>query len=92
MRYVFGAIDQMTAQIDAKQATLNGKLDELKQIIAPLVADWEGAASESYQDKQRQWDTAALELNQVLESVGNAVGQGNADMQAREAANRGMFA
>jgi len=92
MRYVFGAIDQVTAQIDAKQATLNSKLDELRQIISPLVAEWEGTASESYQDKQRQWDSAALELNQVLEAVGSAVGQGNANMQAREAANRGMFA
>lgn len=92
MRYVFGAIDQVTGQINAKQATLNSKLDELRHVISPLVADWEGAASESYQDKQRQWDSAALELNHVLESVGRAVGQGNADMQAREAANRGMFA
>lgn len=91
MRYVFGAIDQVSAQIDAKQAALNAKLDELRQIISPLVADWEGAASESYQDKQRQWDSAALELNQMLEQVGTAVSRGNADMQAREAANRGMF-
>lgn len=92
MRYVFGAIDEVKAQIDVKQATLNGKLDELKSIIAPLVADWEGSASDSYQDKQRQWDSAAAELNQVLNTIGTAVGQGNADMQAREAANRGMFA
>ncbi|GGG14033.1 hypothetical protein GCM10007304_30140 [Rhodococcoides trifolii] len=56
------------------------------------MADWEGSASESYQDKQRQWDSAAVELNQVLNTIGTAVGQGNADMQAREAANRGMFA
>ena len=92
MRYVFGAIDEVKAQIDVKQASLNSKLDELKQVIAPLVSEWEGAASQTYQDKQRQWDSSAIQLNQVLDTIGRAVGQGNEDMQAREAANRGMFA
>jgi len=81
MRYSFGQIEALKARIDSIQAEMNGKLDDLKGHIAPMVAEWEGSASEAYQAQQAQWDAAALELNQILDAVGRVVGQGNADMQ-----------
>ncbi|WP_175420486.1 WXG100 family type VII secretion target [Rhodococcus sp. SGAir0479] len=81
MRYSFGQIEALKLRIDSIQAQMNGKLDDLKTHIAPMVAEWEGSASEAYQAQQAKWDSAALELNQILDAVGRVVGQGNADMQ-----------
>lgn len=81
MRYSFGQIEALKLRIDSIQAQMNGKLDDLEAHIAPMVAEWEGSASEAYQAQQAKWDAAALELNQILDAVGRVVGQGNADMQ-----------
>ena len=81
MRYSFGQIEALQLRIDAIQKEMNGKLDDLKAHIAPMVAEWEGSASEAYQAQQAKWDAAAAELNQILDAVGRVVGQGNADMQ-----------
>ncbi|CAM2823248.1 ESAT-6-like protein [Prescottella defluvii] len=81
MRYSFGQIEALKVRIDSIQAQMNSKLDDLKAHVAPMVADWEGSASEAYQAQQAKWDAAALELNQILDAVGRVVGQGNADMQ-----------
>lgn len=82
MRYDFGAIDGARADIAATSAEINGKLADLKGYIAPLVADWDGTASEAYQAQQAKWDSAANDLNRVLEAIGRAVGAGNDDMNA----------
>jgi ESAT-6 family protein len=82
MRYDFGAIDGARADISATSGNINGKLGDLKSYLAPLVSEWEGSASEAYQAQQAKWDSAANELNQVLEAIGRAVGAGNDDMNA----------
>lgn len=82
MRYTFGAIDGARADIAASSGNINGKLADLKSYLAPLVADWEGSASEAYQAQQANWDAAANDLNLVLEAIGRAVGAGNDDMNA----------
>lgn len=82
MRYDFAAIDGARADIAASSANINGKLADLKAYLAPLVAEWDGAAAEAYQGQQAKWNAAANELNQVLEAIGRAVGAGNDDMNA----------
>lgn len=81
MRYSFAQIEALQLRIDALQKEMNGKLGDLKSSIAPMVAEWDGAASAAYQEHQAKWDAAADELNQILDAVGRVVGQGNADMQ-----------
>lgn len=82
MRYTFGAIDGARADIAATSGNINGKLADVRSYLAPLVADWEGSASEAYQAQQAKWDAAANDLNLVLEAIGRAVGAGNDDMNA----------
>ena len=80
MRYDFGAIDGARADIAGTSGNINGKLADLKSFIAPLVAEWDGKASAAYQAQQAKWDSAAADLNQVLEAIGRAVGAGNDEM------------
>lgn len=77
IHYSFGEIAAASADIHATSGRINALLDELKAEIAPMVATWEGESALAYQQAQKQWDTAASELNQVLSRIARAVGEGN---------------
>ena len=73
MRYVFGAIDQVTGQINAKQATLNSKLDELRHVISPLSRTGKVPRRSPIRTSSGSGTRRRSNCNQVLESVGRAV-------------------
>ena len=53
-----------------------------------MISTWSGAAQESYLQCKKQWDDAAVALSQVLNSVGQAVGQAHQNYTAAESAAR----
>jgi WXG100 family type VII secretion target len=83
----FGELSAAQQNVASTAQQMNAQLDELKQQLAPLVATWSGQASVDYQAKQRQWDTAAADLNRVLSQIGVALGQANEGYQQVERAN-----
>ncbi|MDD7582538.1 WXG100 family type VII secretion target [Corynebacterium sp. 32222D000AT] len=92
IKYEFGAIEAAAADINSTSARINGLLDELKSIIEPMAATWEGESAAAYQQAQRKWDNAALELNQVLMTISRTVSEGNdamSDVNRRAAASWG---
>lgn len=92
IKYNFAQIADLRADIALVTANMNNSLGDLKQYLAPMVADWTGEAAEAYQVQQRQWDEAAAGLNQVLDSIGRAVGAGNDNMADTERAARNSWA
>ncbi|AEF42486.1 WXG100 family type VII secretion target [Hoyosella subflava] len=92
IKYNFGQIETLRSDIAVSTAQMNANLADLKAFLAPLVADWTGSAAEAYQAQQRRWDEAAQGLNQVLESIGRAVGSGNDQMAAAERAAMNQWA
>lgn len=92
IRYDFGTIEAGRQDIARSAATINGRLDDLKRHLAPLVAEWDGEAAEAYRVQQQKWDAAAADLNHVLARIGAAVGAGNdtmADVNRQAAASWG---
>ncbi|MBV7294692.1 WXG100 family type VII secretion target [Corynebacterium sp. TAE3-ERU12] len=90
IRYNFGGIAAGVDDIRGTSARIQGLLDELKARIQPMVATWEGESATAYQDAQHRWDTAAAELNLILESIARVVGEGNdrmADINRQAAAS-----
>ena len=69
IKYNFGMIAQTADDINQTRGRINGNLEDLKQQLQPLVADWEGESSEAYQQAQLRWDRAAAELNEVLGQI-----------------------
>lgn len=65
-------------------AKLTATLDELESGLQPMLATWSGQAQESYLQCKKQWDEAAAALSQVLNNIGQAVGQANQNYQAAE--------
>ena len=87
IKVTFGALE--TAQTDLTGAAnrLASQLEDLKRFLAPMVATWEGQAATEYQAKQRQWDTAAAGLANVLGQIGVALGTANESYRQVEQAN-----
>jgi 6 kDa early secretory antigenic target len=66
----FETIANASQQVNQTYNNINTKLNDLHQILAPIVADWTGSAAEAYQVKQRQWDQAQQDMNAVLQQIG----------------------
>ena len=52
---------------------MNALLDDLKQQLHPMVSTWEGDSASAYQTAQAKWDSAAAELNTILETIASTV-------------------
>ena len=87
----FASLDRTQSHIVTTSGQVNGALEELKGYLRPLVATWEGEASASYQMLQKKWDSAATDLNSVLQRIGAALADTNSDFQATEKANAARF-
>ncbi|GGP58321.1 WXG100 family type VII secretion target [Saccharothrix coeruleofusca] len=83
----FAQLSGAAGDISGHAAKVQSELDELKSRIAPVVAQWEGASSGSYQEAQAKWDTSAADLQQVLASIGSAVAAATEAYQAAEQKN-----
>ncbi|MEL4151956.1 WXG100 family type VII secretion target [Corynebacterium bovis] len=82
IRYDFAQIAQAATDIQATNGRVGTMMDQLKQDLAPMVAEWQGDSADAYQAAQRRWDAAAEELNAVLSTIARAVGDAN-DRMAR---------
>lgn len=80
IKYGFGEIEAAAADINSTSQRINGLLNDLKSHIQPMVATWEGESATAYQAAQQQWDTAAAELNTILETIARTVRTGNERM------------
>jgi len=83
----FEAIASAQQSVAKTSASLDQKLADLKSMLQPLVANWTGAASELYQQKQQQWNTAQTDLNQVLQQIGKVLGVAHDSYTQAESAN-----
>ena len=52
---------------------LNTKLHDLRTMLQPMTQTWSGQAAADYQAKQRQWDQAQTDLNEVLQQIGKVL-------------------
>ena len=78
--------------IRTNYAKLTATIEQLESDLQPMINTWSGAAQESYLQCKKQWDDAAVALSQVLNSVGQAVGQAHQNYTAAESAARGNWA
>ena len=92
IRVSFPALEDTADFIDAKSKEVNQLLADLRSMLQPLVATWTGAAAESYNHKQHQWDTAAADLNNVLSQISTALQTANANYIDAENANTRRWA
>ncbi|MGI8762160.1 MAG: WXG100 family type VII secretion target [Jatrophihabitantaceae bacterium] len=73
-------------------AKLTATLEQLNSDLQPMIASWSGAAQESYLTCKKQWDEASLALSNVLNNIGQAVGQAHQNYTSAENAARSNWA
>ena len=88
----FSAIQAAQSDVSTTSTNINSELSDLKAFLAPMVATWSGTAAENYQAKQRQWDEAATELNNILAQIGRALGSAGDDFATAESSNANIWA
>lgn len=87
IKVTFGALDAARADVAGTASRITGRLEDLKRLLAPLVATWEGQAAEEYRTTQRKWDAAATDLAAVLAQIGLALGNAHDGYRQVEQAN-----
>jgi early secretory antigenic target protein ESAT-6 len=92
IKVTFGQLEATREQVSGTVTSVNGLLGDLHSYLQPMVTTWQGQAAENYQAKQRQWDQAANDLNEVLAAIGRALGSANEGFQSTESQNAARFA
>ncbi len=92
IRVSYSALQTGATDIKGAVARIMTHLDDLERDLRPIAAGWTGEASEFYREKQRQWDLAAQDLNEVLNSLGGGVQTALANYQGGDSQVRQMWA
>jgi 6 kDa early secretory antigenic target len=89
--YNFAGIEGGAGEIQAYVGATNGLLDEGKASLAALADVWGGSGSQAYQEVQRKWDAASMELNAALQNLGHTIGEAGQNMGQTEAGVTSSF-
>ncbi|MDG4774425.1 MULTISPECIES: WXG100 family type VII secretion target [Micromonosporaceae] len=87
----FRALQQASADIGQALRTLGSQLHQVEREAAPLVATWEGAARQAYEQRQARWRGAAQNLQALLREIKVAVDESAADYLSTERRNADLF-
>ncbi|QLY31909.1 WXG100 family type VII secretion target [Nocardia huaxiensis] len=88
----FGAVEDGAQQIISQARNIMTQLEDLHKKVTDFVANnWEGDATEAFTQLQTNWNNNVTQLNTTLESAGQLVSTGNADLQAKDTALAGLF-
>ena len=68
-------LQQVSAEMRSQAADLLNRLAEFDRDVAARSATWEGAAKESYTQKQAQWNDGMNQMQQALEAFARLVDQ-----------------
>ena len=69
------ALQQVSAEMRSQAADLLTRLAEFDRDVAARSATWEGAAKESYTQKQGQWNEGMNQMQAALEAFARLVDQ-----------------
>jgi len=87
----FEALATAEQQINQTANQISSQLDELRQMLQPLVSTWTGQAMENYQVQQHNWDGAQRDALQVLQGIGRVVGAAHDAYVNTEKSNAGAW-
>ena len=68
-------LQQVSAEMRSQAADLLNRLGEFDRDVAARSATWEGAAKESYTQKQGQWNEGMTQIQAALELFARLVDQ-----------------
>ena len=91
IRVTFSALAAAQSDVGSTAARIGTQLEDLRRYLAPMAATWEGDAAVYYQERQREWDAAAADLNAVLAQIGQSLGLASDSYRSVEQLNSGRW-
>jgi 6 kDa early secretory antigenic target len=90
-RVVFSAMEQGEADFKQTYSSLVNEVSQLETQLQGNLSEWIGSAQQAYHEAQAQWNAAMADMQQVLSQLGLVIGAANANYQAAETANTGLW-
>jgi early secretory antigenic target protein ESAT-6 len=87
----FGALEDAYTDLGRAINQLTSQLEDLDRAARPLVATWQGAAQEAYNQRQAGWTRAADDLRGILTNIQRALGDSLQEYRDTERRNVRRF-
>ncbi|MEJ7833886.1 MAG: WXG100 family type VII secretion target [Nocardioides sp.] len=84
IRVNHGALDQAAADMNSTVKEIDDRMNRLESELEPLRSDWDGQAQNAYRTAKGKWDTAILEMRELLAQSQQTVGESNAEYMATD--------
>lgn len=85
-------VRQAADDMQTTTAAMRELLTEMSARLRPLAHDWTGAASQAYQERQREWTCQINEMVELLEALTAAVQHSGRTYQSTEEDVRAAWA
>jgi early secretory antigenic target protein ESAT-6 len=82
----FESLQAGQVDIQKTYSALVTTLDDLEHLLKPMISAWSGGAQQVFASCKQEWDVAAANLSQVLNGIGQVVGNAHDNYRAAEQA------
>jgi WXG100 family type VII secretion target len=87
----YSSLQEASASIKQQAGRLRGDLEDIRQAVHRVTANWEGEAQTQYNTMQDQWNKKADHVQNILVSIADKVSQASGDYQATDKRAAGNF-
>jgi WXG100 family type VII secretion target len=87
----YASLEEAAATIDRQAGKLRGDLEDIRQAVSRVSANWEGEAQTQYNTMQHQWNQKADHVESILRSIATKVRTASGDYAATDKRAAGQF-
>ncbi|MEQ1785438.1 MAG: WXG100 family type VII secretion target [Acidimicrobiales bacterium] len=81
----------LSSSLSSGSQSVQSQLDSMRKQLEPLVTDWEGAASATFQQLWQDWQTSARTLKESLDGIAQLLSKAGQTYQQAEDSVKGMM-
>ncbi|WP_156761678.1 WXG100 family type VII secretion target [Microbacterium karelineae] len=86
------SLASVAGQLSSGSQSIESQLSNLKTLVEGLIAgDWNGQASQSFNELYSQWDQAGIQLKESLQGISDLLNQAALSYEDSETAIAGTF-
>lgn len=91
IRIDHAGLEQAAADLHTTVKAIDDRMNRLENELSALRSDWDGQAQGAYHAAKSTWDTAILEMRNLLDETSRTVSQSNADYAAADRRGAAAF-
>jgi early secretory antigenic target protein ESAT-6 len=91
IKVAFNSVADAASDVRSTAGQVRAQLDALRAGVDRVAQSWEGAARQTYQARQAEWDSTAADLHAVLLQIAGALQTAAESYQATESRNAAIW-